>query len=199
MARKAERPTRYFGEGEVAQLLDVTRRKRERHMALRLGFASGARVGEMRTLRLEDMKEAGGGFIVDLIDSKKRKRRAVPVDPDVVSDVQGWARDTKLKPRDLLFQVSAMTLNRWIREAAGVASVTWDHERENLRWHSVRGTFIRYHRDKPMKWLEQVTGDDWETLRTYYTEFSISDLVKIHHGEPLGGGSAAVTKSKPLH
>jgi len=190
MPRKAKIPTRYFGELEIPKLLGATRPKAERHLAMKIGMATGMRVGEMVVVRVEDFREVSPGWVCEVRDSKKRGfRRKVPVGAELVDAVRSFARDRKLKPRDLLFDVNPKTLDRWVKEAATMAGIQWDSTQERLRWHSFRGSFVRRHSDKSPKWLEQVTGDDWETLRFYYTDLSDSDLVRIFIGEPTTGGA----------
>jgi len=190
MPRKAKIPTRYFGDLELPLLLAATGSRAERCLAMMVGMDTGARVGEVVELRIEDFRELTPGYICELLDSKKKgHRRKVPVPGALVDAVRSFARERKLRPTDLLFPVDPKTLDRWIKEAATSAGIVWDPKTERVRWHSFRGSFVRQHRLKGPKWMEQVTGDDWETLKFYYSDLSDTDLVRIYLDQPTQGGS----------
>ncbi len=145
--------------------------------ALELGFATGCRVGEITTIRLEDVKFDRGWVLVP--DSKKRVKRVVPVSKRVLNVVKMYVEERGLKPLDRLFPYSNVTMNNWLRKYASKTGIEPGKEEGNLRWHSVRGSFIRWHQDLPVKAMEQVTGDKYETLNEYYMDYRPEDLKRL--------------------
>ncbi len=165
--------TYYFTPEQKGKLLRVVVNPIHR-AALELGFALGARVSEMLLLRVEDVDFEKGWVRVP--DVKKKNRRIVPIPPEVQQVVEYYIQNGKLKPRDRLFSVSDVTLNNWLRRYANKVGIEPREEEGNLRWHSLRGSFIREHQDLPQKMLEQMTGDTIDTLQEYYEEYRPQDI-----------------------
>ena len=178
--RRVKRLTRYFSMAEARRLIGRCRRL-ERRTAMIVGWTTGSRVGEGLTMRLEHWNEARG--VVELIDSKKPGLvRKVPFPVEALVAIQTYADERGLAPRDLLFEVDPKTLTRWVKAQAREAAIEWDRRTENVRWHSWRGTFVRYWVDQPgvrEKDLVDWTGDSAETLSRYYLERSERDQVEL--------------------
>ncbi len=165
--------TFYFTPGQKQSLLSVVDDLTHK-AALELGFAVGCRVSEALELSVEDVDFEKGWVRVP--DVKKKDRRIVPIAPEVQAILKMYIRERGLKPRDRLFRVSSVTLNNWLRRYVGKAGIQPRPEEGNLRWHSLRGTFIREHQDLPVKMVEQMAGDTYETLNEYYQEYRPQDI-----------------------
>ncbi|MEE9237550.1 MAG: site-specific integrase [Thermoplasmata archaeon] len=167
--------TYYFTPNQKERLLRIVVDPAHR-AALELGFALGARVSEMLLLRVEDVDFEKGWIRVP--DVKKKNRRIVPISPEVQQVVEYYIQKEKLKPRDRLFSVSDVTLNNWLRRYSKKTGIEPREEEGNLRWHSLRDSFIREHQDLPQKMLEQMTGDTIDTLQEYYEEYRPEDIAR---------------------
>lgn len=179
------RRTRYFTEKEVEKILSVAKlRGDEVFITILVGIASGCRVGELVQMRVSDWNFNRG--FVEVRDSKKDgRKRITPFQKDEGDYVQRFIKENKLKPDDIIFQMSSKTYNRWVKSLSNEAGIDWNPEIENIRWHSFRGTFVRTYRRRGRDdvWLSQATGDDPRTLYEYYSEYTPEDMVEIHRGD----------------
>lgn len=175
-----KRKTRYFTPEEARKIID--RANASSHYAFLIGFATGIRVGELLAMKPYHWKFDQG--FVEIYDSKKSGQiRQVPFLEREGRAVKRWLEMLDLKPLDQIFPLSARTYNRWTKDAAKKAGAVWNSETHNCRWHSWRGSYVRYQRNvmgKSDKFLMQATGDSLEVLLGYYEELTVQDMVKIH-------------------
>jgi len=174
------RDTRYFTESEVENIIDCAKsRGDEVYVTMVIGFVTGCRVGELVRMTVSDWKFERG--LVEITDSKKKRKRIVPVPEQYLGIIREYISQHNLKGDQLLCPMSPKTYNRWLKQIALEIGLQWSPERENIRWHSWRGTFVRLkHRaGYDVKWLEQAIGDTYSTILQYYSRYTDEDMVEI--------------------
>lgn len=177
------RRTRYFTPEEAARIIGEAATQ-ERFTVFTVGFATGLRVGELT--RMTPMHWRWDQGFVEILDSKKKDPQLVRKVPFLESEgaaVRRFIEAEDISPDQLMFPKSHETYNRWIKQAAKKAQAYWDDKTHNCRFHSWRGTYVRYQKlekNKGDKWIIQTTGDTLEVLLGYYEDLTIEDMVKIH-------------------
>lgn len=167
--------TKYFTKDEMDRIIGAVNNLTQR-TAIKLGFATGTRVNELLSIKYEDIDR--DRRLIKVFDIKKKNWRKTPISVEMLNDLKIYCEEKGIR-RGVLFQYHQNSLNNWLKEAVQKAGIEVLNNQEKVRWHSLRGSFVRYHSRKPMKWLMQTTGDTAKTLLEYYSEYSDEDLVRI--------------------
>lgn len=150
-------------------------------MLIQLGLSLGCRVSEIVSLRIVNIN----GQVFRIWDEKKDEERVLVTDAATAEAVQTYIRDHYEAPHGMrrefqvLFPVSARTVNRIVKRAFAVAGVSpgvpW-------RWHTLRHTYIRrtldLMRDRGLQHVIEQTGDSPLTILRIYGVPSLEDRIR---------------------
>jgi len=176
--RKKE--TKYFTIEQKATMLGACETSKQ-YLALLVGFELAVRAGEVLTLKLEDINFHTR--IVYVFDSKKKAYRKVPASLEFLNGVKRYCKDHGIKSGHLL-SIHRITLTRWVKRIADICNIK-AREDENIRYHSLRHSWIRHNSNRPIKYVCQVTGDSRSTILDIYSDYSDENLVDICNGKDV--------------
>jgi len=175
--KKEPKKTKYFTIEQKNVMLGACETSKQ-YLALLIGFELGERAGEVLTLKLEDINFHTR--MVYVFDSKKKVYRRAPASMGFLSGVKRYCKDNGIKSGYLL-KIHRITLTRWVKMIADKCNIE-PRDDENIRYHSLRHSWIRHNSNKPLKYVCQVTGDKQNTILDIYSEFDDDDLVAICNG-----------------
>jgi len=174
---KESKKTKYFTMEQKNMMLSACETS-EQYLALLIGFELATRAGEVLTLKLEDINF--DTRIVYVFDSKKKVYRKAPASVEFLNGVKRYCKDNGIKSGYLL-KIHRITLTRWVKMIADKCGIK-AREDENIRYHSLRHSWIRHNSNKPLKYVCQVAGDKQNTILDIYSEYGEEDLVVICNG-----------------
>lgn len=175
-----KKKTKYFTINQKKMMLDNCETGKQ-YIALLIGFDFAVRAGEILTLKLEDINF--NTRIVHIFDSKKKIYRKIPASIESINAIKRYCKDKNIKSGYLL-NIHRITLTRWVKEIANKCGIK-AKESENIRYHSLRHSWIRHNSNRPLKYVCQVTGDSKETIIDVYSEYSEENLINICDGNDL--------------
>ena len=162
----------FLTKEEIKALIDAAEKKRDK-LIIKMLYSTGLRISELLKVKVRDISYDKALLKVF---GKGAKERYVILHPKLLNELSEHIKENKLKEDDLLFPLSARSVQFIIKKAAKKAKIN-----KNVTPHKLRHSFATHllHAGVDLRAVQKLLGHESLSITEIYTHYTIEDLRKI--------------------